>query len=56
MPCSGPRTLPFLRSTSSCRASSSAFLFNVMIALMTGPFLSYASIRLRYALTGGPVA
>ena len=38
-------------SASIARASSSAFEFTVMMALIAGPFLSYASMRSRYFCT-----
>ena len=47
MPCSGPRTLPALRSASSASAMASASGFSSMTALTAGPFLSIASMRER---------
>ncbi len=47
IPCNGPRTLPALRSASRALASASARGLSVMMALMPGPCLSYASMRVR---------
>src|SRR6267143_1893771 len=38
MPCSGPFTLPFLRSSSACLAMASASGFSSMTELTPGPF------------------
>ncbi len=49
IPCSGPRTLPALRSASSWSAISSAWGLVSMIARSSGPCWLSASIRARYS-------
>ena len=48
-PCSGPRTLPFLRSWSSWSAMRRASGFSSMTLRNVGPLLSMASMRCRYS-------
>jgi hypothetical protein len=50
-PCSGPRTLPCLRSSSREAAIASASGFTSRIERSSGPCLSRRSIRARYAAT-----
>ena len=48
-PCSGPRSLPVLRSASSAVASASALALSSITALSPGPASSMAAMRSRYA-------
>ena len=53
-PCSGPRSLPALRSASSAAASASARGLSSMTAFRAGPASSTAAMRSRYACVKSP--
>ena len=48
MPCSGPRSLPALRSASIASAIDNASGLSSMMAFSFGPSLSIAAIRFKY--------